>query len=248
MIPYYQDDLVTIYHGEALSIIPTLPAFDALVADPPYSSGGLHRSDRMVSTVSKYVNSDTYAVRHEFTGDNRDQRSYLAWVGLWMTAALMRAKPGAVACLFTDWRQLPTTTDALQAGGWIWRGVAVWDKTLKARPAAGQFTSQAEYVVWGTCGPTAVRQLGFQIPGVFRAMAPDNDERDHITQKPIEVMRWMMDAVAPGGLVVDPFMGSGSTLVAAKESGRRSIGIEIEERYCEIAARRCSQEVLGLGA
>jgi site-specific DNA-methyltransferase (adenine-specific) len=242
---YYADDLVTIYHGEALAIIPTLPQFDGLVADPPYSSGGLHRSDRMVSTVSKYVSSDTQAVRHEFTGDNRDQRSYLAWVSLWMTAALQRAKPGAVACLFTDWRQLPTTTDALQAGGWVWRGVAVWDKTLKARPAAGQFTSQAEYVVWGTCGPTMVRQLGFQIPGVFRAVAPDN-ERDHITQKPLEVMRWTMDAIAPGGLVVDPFMGSGSTLVAAKESGRRSIGIEIEERYCEIAAQRCSQEVLGL--
>ena len=246
MTPYYQDDAVTIYHGEALGLVPLLPLFDAIVTDPPYSTGGMYRGDRMQSTVAKYVSSDTAAPRQEFTGDNRDQRSYLAWVTLWMTAALQRAKAGSVACLFTDWRQLPTTTDALQAGGWIWRGVAVWDKTLKARPAAGQFTSQAEYIAWGTCGPTEVRQLGYQIPGVFRAPAPDNADRDHITQKPLEVMRWVMDAIAPGGLVVDPFMGSGTTLVAAKESGRRAIGIEIEERYCEIAATRCSQEVLGL--
>jgi site-specific DNA-methyltransferase (adenine-specific) len=118
--PYYQDDHATLYHGEALAIIPNLPAFDAIVTDPPYSSGGLHRSDRMMSTVSKYVSSGTQAVRLEFTGDNRDQRSYLAWVSLWMAAASMVAKPGAVAALFTDWRQLPTTTDALQSGGWVW--------------------------------------------------------------------------------------------------------------------------------
>jgi site-specific DNA-methyltransferase (adenine-specific) len=220
--------------------------FDAIVTDPPYSSGGLHRSDRMNSTVAKYVQSGTVAVRQEFSGDNRDQRSYLAWVSLWMSAALQRAQPGAMACLFTDWRQLPTTTDALQAGGWVWRGLAVWDKTLKARPAAGLFTSQAEYVVWGTAGVREARQLGYQIPGVYRAPSPDNADRDHITEKPLEVMRWVMEPITPGGLVLDPFMGSGTTLVAAKESGRRAIGIEIEERYCEIAATRCSQEVLGL--
>ena len=88
--PYYADDLVTIYHGEALDLIPDLPPLDAIITDPPYSSGGLHRSDRMQTTVTKYVSSTTEAIRHEFTGDNRDQRSYLAWVSLWMGAALRR--------------------------------------------------------------------------------------------------------------------------------------------------------------
>ena len=246
MKPYFERDGVTIYHGDALSVLPEVAEFDALITDPPYSSGGMHRGDRMGSTVAKYVSTDTAAVRHEFSGDNRDQRGYMAWVSLWMTAALKRAKAGAVAGLFTDWRQLPTTTDAFQAGGWVWRGVAVWDKTLKARPAAGVFTAQSEFIVWGSSGPREHRQLGFQIPGVFSMAAPDNSTRDHITQKPIEVMRWVMSVVPSGGLVVDPFMGSGTTLRAALDTGRRAIGIEIEERYCEIAARRLDQLTLGL--
>lgn len=70
--------------------------------------------------------------------------------------------------------------------------------------------------------------------------------RAHPTQKPVELMRWVV--LRTSGTVLDPFAGSGSTLVAAKSLGRPSIGIEIEERYCEIAATRCSQEVLGLPA
>ncbi|HSS09041.1 MAG TPA: DNA methyltransferase, partial [Acidimicrobiales bacterium] len=244
--PYYDDGWATIYHGEALEVIPSLPEFDALITDPPYSSGGMHRSDRMVATVTKYVSSATMADRHEFSGDNRDQRGYLAWVSLWMAAALQRAKPGAITCLFTDWRQLPTTTDALQAGGWVWRGVAVWDKTLKARPAPGVFTAQAEYIAWGTAGMLRPRLLGYQIPGVFSLSAPDNADREHITQKPLDMMRWVLSAAAIDGLVIDPFMGSGTTLRAAKDTGRHSIGIEIDERCCEVAAKRLAQEVLAL--
>ena len=248
MRPYYQDDAVTIYHGDALGLLAEMPQrhIDALVTDPPYSSGGLHRSDRMATTLSKYVSSNTEAIRHEFSGDNRDQRSYMAWVSLWMAAALRVANPGAVACLFTDWRQLPTTTDAFQSGGWVWRGLAVWDKTLKARPAPGTFTAQGEFVVWGTAGQFVPRPLGRQVPGVFPCPAPPNSEREHITQKPTSVMDWVLDVTPTGGVVLDPFMGSGSTLVAAKSSGRKAIGIEIEERYCEIAAERCRQEVLAL--
>ena len=244
LVPYYEDDAVTIYHGDALHLLPEIPRFGALVTDPPYSSGGQHRSDRMASTVTKYT-SATVTDHANFSGDNRDQRGYLAWVSLWMSAALRRAESGAMACLFTDWRQLPITTDAFQAGGWVWRGLAVWDKTLGARPAPGTFTAQGEYIVWGSCGPFLPRTLGYQIPGIFPAPAPPNKTRDHITQKPESVMRWVIEATQ--GVVLDPFMGSGSTLVAAKGVGRKAIGIEIEERYCEIAAKRMGQEVLDLG-
>jgi site-specific DNA-methyltransferase (adenine-specific) len=71
----------------------------------------------------------------------------------------------------------------------------------------------------------------------------------HPTQKPLALMRWLVDRYTdPDQVILDPYMGSGTTLRAAKDLGRRAIGIEIEERYCEIAARRCSQEVLGLSA
>ena len=70
--------------------------------------------------------------------------------------------------------------------------------------------------------------------------------KEHIAEKPADVMSWVLSVVHPQSLVLDPFMGSGSTLFAAKGKGHTAIGIEIDERYCEIAARRCSQEVLNL--
>ncbi len=243
---YYDEGGITIYHGDCFDLLHNLEGIGAVVTDPPYSSGGAFRGDRAQQTTTKYVNSSTAAYRPEFAGDNRDQRSFLAWSALWLNAARNACVTGAVLASFIDWRQLPTMTDAVQAGGWTWRGIAPWDKTLKARPAAGQFTSQAEFVVWGTNGPAIRRETGRQIPGVFACPAPDTKDREHIAQKPDEVMRWVLQVVPPGALVLDPFMGSGSTLRAAKDCGHRAIGIDSDERYCEIAAKRLAQEVLDL--
>ena len=92
-------------------------------------------------------------------------------------------------------------------------------------------------------------------PRVFRFMwsgAFREDERGdnfHPTQKPVALMRWCLSLPGlPSGTVLDPFMGSGPTLIAAALEGRRAIGIEIEERYCEIAAKRLSQGVLPFGS
>lgn len=241
MTPYYQDEAVTIYHGDSFDILHDLSGVGAVITDPPYSSGGAFRGDRAMQTSVKYVNSDTLQYRPEFAGDNRDQRSFLAWSALWLNAARNACVPGAVLASFIDWRQLPILTDAVQAGGWSWRGVAVWSKKF-GRPTPGMFSNAAEYVVYGTNGPKAPNEV--YPSGVFEC-STEND-KEHIAQKPEAVMRWVLGIAVPGSVVLDPFMGSGTTLVAAKDAGCRAIGIEVDERYCEIAARRCSQEVLGL--
>jgi site-specific DNA-methyltransferase (adenine-specific) len=130
----------------------------------------------------------------------------------------------------------PYLTD-MAATGWL-----VWDKEPGFQGRS--LTSPVEMAYSTTWrGFKAVRVLW---SGYMRA--PGSEPREtHPTQKPLAVMRYVL-TLAPDGVVLDPFMGTGSTLRAAKDLGRHAIGIEIEERYCEIAARRCSQEVLGLTA
>jgi site-specific DNA-methyltransferase (adenine-specific) len=243
--PYYEQDGITIYHGDCLDVLPTLSGFAGVITDPPYSSGGAFRGDRTVSTVAKYVNSETAAYRPEFAGDSRDQRSFLAWSMLWLNASRQACGPGASLCCFIDWRQLPTMTDAVQAGGWTWRNLATWWKP-GCRMQKGRFSASAEYVIYATHGPAldgnASRQNVFSC-GVDR-------DRQHIAQKPLEVMKWVTSVVPITGsrLILDPFMGSGRTLEAAKAVGFGAVGIESDERYCEIAAKRLAQGVLFGGA
>ena len=111
----------------------------------------------------------------------------------------------------------------------------VWIKRFDS--AFGSFLSDAE-IAWqkGGHGVYCRRVVAGSHNGV---------DRFHPTQKPLEIMRWCVERTK-SPLIIDPFMGSGTTVVAAKSLGRRAIGIEIDERYCEIAALRCSQEVLGL--
>lgn len=252
MEPYYEHGGVTIYHGETLNVLASLDpqGIAAMVCDPPYSSGGMFRSDRNIDPSIKYrgwsqkegggsVNPKSSP--GSFGGDSRDQRSYLAWSALWLSQAWRICAPTAQAFVFTDWRQLPTTTDAVQAGGWTWRGLCVWDKGV-GRPMKGRFRNHLEYIVWGSHGAMPAAQDGVY-PSTLLRYSPPGGERQHVTEKPVDLVREML-SIAPDGAVLDPFMGSGTTLRAAKDLGRKAIGIEIEEKYAEIAAKRLAQEVL----
>ena len=235
---YYQDEKATLYRGDALAVLASLPSgsVDALITDPPYSSGGQFRGDRSQSAVSKYSSAMTAGV--DFAGDNRDQRAFLAWMGIWLTEALRVVRPGGKCLLFTDWRQLPTTTDALQVGGWVWRGVVPWAKP-GGRPAFKQraFLNSCEYVVWGTVGNAVeADDSTVPLPGFMRAASPR--EREHITQKPVDVMRELSKIAPEDGIILDPFMGSGTTGVAAMIEGRRFVGVEMVEHYQQVAERR----------
>lgn len=113
-------------------------------------------------------------------------------------------------------------------GGWL-----VWDK--------GQRIDQADAELAWTSLPTPVRVF------TLNRVALMGDGAVHPTQKPVALMRWAIEK-CPAGVVLDPYAGSGSTLVAAKSLNRRAIGVERVEGYCEDAARRLRQEVLGLSA
>jgi site-specific DNA-methyltransferase (adenine-specific) len=255
--PYYDDGQCVIYHGEALDVLRQLPegSCDVLLTDPPYSSGGMFRSDRAMDPADKYrgwsQNADgtsrkPTAEYGSFGGDSRDQRSFMAWVCAWSFAALRATKPGATAFVFSDWRQLPAATDAIQMGGWTWRGVNVWDKGV-GRPVKGRFRNHLEFIAWGTNGPAATESV---YPSALIAVSTvGKSERQHVTQKPVELLRHLLTVVPGESLtILDPFMGSGSTLVAAQQLGHKSIAVEIDERYCEMAANRLTQGVLDFGA
>lgn len=231
-----------IHTGDCLRLMRNLPSdtVAAVITDPPYSSGGAMRSDRMATTGRKYTMGGTLTHHADFAGDNRDQHSYGYWSALWLGEALRVTRLGGVCLLFTDWRQLPVTTDALQAGGWIWRGVVPWDKTDSARPDKGRFRNQCEYVVWGSKGPLGVAPPNAPcLPGLVRARVHRSDKH-HIAGKPTDVMRALVRIAWHGGTILDPFCGSGTTGVAAIEAGLGFIGYEAVSAYAEQARMRCA--------
>lgn len=239
-------------HGECLQLLQSMPdcSVDAVITDPPYSSGGFSRDDKAQSPNEKYQSASTKREYPSFTGDSRDQRSYLAWCALWISECVRILKPGGYFLAFSDWRQLPVMTDAVQAGGVFWRGVVVWDKGRGARaPHKGYFKHQCEYVVWGTKGAAVILEHDGPFDGCISAVVRQ-DDKHHLTGKPTELMRELVRPVPPGGLILDPFAGSGTTGVAALLSGRNFIGIERESAYVDIATDRlfASQNQAGIFA
>lgn len=237
------DGSFSLYLGDCLEILPRLEEFsiDAVITDPPYSSGGAFRGDRTQKTVAKYVQSGTQTERSEFTGDNRDQRSFLAWSSLWLCAARYACNDGAVLCSFIDWRQLPVLTDAIQSGGWVWRNLATWWKP-GCRMQRGRFSASAEYVIYATNG--AHDSDGERSPqNVFSCASLSGEDKDHIAEKPAEVAEWVVGVTKPRSTVLDPFMGSGAFGVACARTGRKFIGIDNDPRSFELAQARLEAEL-----
>ena len=221
--PYYDEDGITIYHGDCREILPNLPKVDLVLTDPPYGLGAARR------------NFGGHGVKRHMTG-------------LVAGKAIPKRDYGDAA-----WDDEPadalTLSSIMDKADWsiIFGGnyfdlgptkcYLVWDK-LRGD------TDYADCELAWTNLKKAVRIIRYKWNG-FLIEKPE--DRTHPTQKPLEVMKWALSH-APEGCrtVLDPFMGSGTTLRAAKDLGRKCIGIEIEERYCEIAAKRLAQGVLAL--
>lgn len=231
---------IEMMRGDALDLLSAMTGapFGAVITDPPYASGGQTLGARQQPSALKYTSTQRRCPMPDFLGDQMDQRS---WTG-WMTDVLREARrlsaPGAPLCVFVDWRQLPSATDALQRAGWTWRGIAVWDK-VNSRPQRGRFRQQAEFVVWGSNGAMPIDRPVGVLPGVIACVPPSSaGQRYHQTEKPFELMRQIVRIAEPGAVILDPFAGSGTTLLASAIEGYDSVGCELSDEIYETACAR----------
>lgn len=230
-------DGITLYHGDCLTVMSELPdsSIDVVMTDPPYSSGSRQAAQmrtrgsmrRKEGKHSKWIG-----------GDNLTSHGFAMLVRLLSTEALRVTRTDGHFFSFIDWRQWPVLAGAIEAAGWSLRACLVWDKMHFGM--GNGFRQQAEFILHGSKG-TGDNFLRHDLGTVFRAKRDATDV--HPTMKPQRVLEDILSAV-PGNVVLDPFAGSGTTLRAAKNLGRKAIGIEIEEKYCAIAAERLRQEVM----
>lgn len=254
------DRRFVVLQAEALDVVRQIPigSVGALITDPPYSSGGFTRGDRTADPAAKYRRSDAKENTESFSGDNRDQRAYFAWVAHWLSLLNDGLATGAPVCLFTDWRQLPITVDAFQAGGMIWRGIVPWTKGDRTRPQLGRFrndsefivwgngpipTEEAEFMIWGSAGPMPANPAIGVLAGSFDIPPVHDSVRLHLTEKPLELMERIVSIAPVGSLVVDLFCGSGTTGIAALRRGCRFLGVDRSKHYADMARDRCAAEV-----
>ena len=214
-------------------------SIDLILTDPPYSSGGAFAGDRRSRTGTKYASTDYdgAAKLPDFSGDNMDQRAFTEFCRQIFAKCRQKTKPEGVIACFIDWRNLPALTDAIQAAGWTWRGIAIWNKP-NGRPQKGRFRSEFEYIVWGSNGPMPFERGVGCLPGYYRYSNVQSKDRVHQTEKPLQLIMDLLEIVPEGSTVCDPFMGSGTTAVAALKTGRNYIGFELSPEYHAIAQQR----------
>ncbi len=228
MTPYYEQDGITIYHGDALDMLPTMPddSVCAVVTDPPYvlGSASTRRGERAQSPVADWTNA-------------------ARWYRDWLSHAMRVSRDDAPVWAFGNWRTLPVIEMAVQSLARRITSVLVWDKEWigVGSPNGLRCSYELAFLLGGPEFAVSDRTM----PDIWRERWASSRPSGHPQEKPVALLARMI-VLAPDGIVLDPFMGSGTALVAAKQLGRRAIGIEIEERYCEIAAKRLAQCVLPL--
>lgn len=228
MTPYYDDGSCVIYHEDALVVLPTLPSAHLVVTDPPYIIGSM-------SAGSLGSKSGTWA----------DMMNSALWFATWYRAA--RVRPDGAIWTFCNWRSLPVVQRAAYDAEKAITSVLVWDKEWIGPGGPNGLRPSYELVAL-ICGEQfTIPDRG--VPDIWRCQVGSYKATGHPAEKPVELVQRIIEVSArpAGSLIVDPFLGSGTTAVAAKKSGHRFVGIEADERYCEMAARRLDQGVLDLG-
>jgi site-specific DNA-methyltransferase (adenine-specific) len=225
--PYYSGYGVTLFHADSRDILPALPSesIDLLLTDPPYGIKYRSKSQVLAPDLAKAIQGDE---------DLNAMRDVLGLVH-----PLLR--PDRHAYLFAAPMRLGEAVAAV-AAYWTVKNLLVWDKGnagSRGDCLAG-YSQNWEAIIYASKGR---RPLNLPRPRcIFRYDWQGHRDPVHPTIKPRPLLRWLLQKSAqPGELVLDPFAGSGSSLLAAAELGMKAIGIETEERYCEVAARRLEQ-------
>jgi site-specific DNA-methyltransferase (adenine-specific) len=222
---YYQDDHVTLYHGDCLTEHREWLSADALVTDPPYGRNWFSPGGRTNATGGG--RSTAKSIAGDKSTDARDGA-----LQIWgdrqavVFGDIMLAPPVGA-------KQVLIYAKAEDAG--VMGATAGFRRDAEAIYLLGKWPS-------GIGGRTSILKVGGHVAGPTGPAALYG----HPHSKPIGLMENLISISE--GVIADPFAGSGATLVAAKNLGRKVVGVEVDEKYCEIIAKRCSQEVLDLGA
>jgi site-specific DNA-methyltransferase (adenine-specific) len=236
MKPYYDDETVTIYHGDAMEILPSLKA-DLIVTSPPYNLG---------AQSGAYANMrDGYASH----ADDIPEAEYVEWQK--DAIRLMWEAVAPAGAIFYNHKQvirdgvarLPTR---LVPPDVRLRQVIVWDRRVGMNWSPGHFCPQHEWVLLLAHEEFALASRGHSAPGDVWSLAIEQSVDGHPCPFPVTLPSTAI-AATTAQVVLDPFMGSGTTLRAAMNLGRKAVGIELSERYCEIAVERLCQQVLDFG-
>lgn len=244
MTPYYADDLVTIYHGSALDVAPFVDVA-LTIADPPYGQTSLEW-DRWVSGWPANMPGavmwcfGTLRMFMEHAGDFAAGRWKLSQDLVW-------EKHNGSGAATDRFRRVHETMALFYRGEW---GDVFRDPQFTNDATAWTVRAKTRVPHWGYIADRPPYQSHDGGPRLMRSVLQVRSTHGYAeneTQKPLGIITPLIAYACPSdGTVFDPFMGAGSVLVAAKQAGRRAIGVDIREDQCEIAARRCSQEVLGL--
>ncbi len=220
LTPYYQDKYATIYLGDCLELLPDMPKVDLVLTDPPYSTPTVASFGRKVNKrLSDLSIQEFYftAIKNELEKIMKKDASLFIFCDDIYYAVLVG--------LFYEWKQI---------------NLLIWDK--KRIGMGRPFRKRHELLFYANRGTPAVNGTMSHIPTILEFPIT---KQYHGAEKPVGLCKLLISEFCPAnGTVLDLFVGSGTTLVAGRQSNRKVIGIEMEEKNCEIAAQRLSQEVL----
>jgi site-specific DNA-methyltransferase (adenine-specific) len=227
----------TLYLGDCLEVMATLDAdsVDAVITDPPYCSGAATESNKGAAT-HQGLRAESIGARFKWFASDNMTTSGLVW--LLRAVAVEGARltnDGGSMLAFCDWRMMINLAPAMESGGWRLRNLCVWNKGHFGLGTG--FRPQHEMIIHLTKRAPVFHHAGYS--NVIDCPRTGRAEQEHPTEKPLGLMRALVEVTAPiGGTVLDPFMGSGSTGVAAVSVGRKFIGVEVDPDNFEIACER----------